>query len=194
MKLVEYVVEIFEESLRIIFYPKLHWLRVKAERDVISGGFRKFFVPGILFVFIAVFIGDLIFESEYGFLFWDTLIKATRKIILLLLTLIASNMLLYEISRGFKIPIAFEESRKITIYSMLPLVLLAIVTGFFPFFDVVGIFAFYCFYLAYSGLNVLFGVQLQRNYSFLIILAGFVFFTYFFLAFLLTKLTALIIY
>jgi hypothetical protein len=147
-----------------------------------------------LFVFIAVFIGDLIFESEYGFLFWDTLIKATRKIILLLLTLIASNMLLYEISRGFKIPIAFEESRKITIYSMLPLVLLAIVTGFFPFFDVVGIFAFYCFYLAYSGLNVLFGVQLQRNYSFLIILAGFVFFTYFFLAFLLTKLTALIIY
>lgn len=194
MKQVKYVKELFEESIRIILNPKKHWVRVKAERDLIEGGFRKFFVPGFVLLIIACLIGDLIFESEYGFVIQNSIIKIVRKVLLLLLTMLASNMIMYELARMFKVPMEFETSRKVIVYSMMPLVLVTILISLFPFLDVVGIVSLYGFYQIYVALNVLYGITLERNLSFISLLLLCLFGSYVIIAFLLNRLTALIIY
>lgn len=194
MKLINYLKDIFQEVIRILLYPQNHWLRVRAEKDFITGGFRRFFVPGLVLVVVAVFFGDLLFESEYGFLFKDTLIKATRKVLILILTLFASNMIIYEVSRLFKVPMEFESARKIATYSMLPVVLMTMLIGLFPFLDILGIMSLYSLYLLYNAVHVLCEVKLQKNLSYVSLLLGSVFLAYVFIAYLLSILTALIIY
>lgn len=183
-----------EESYQIILYPGNHWKKVKESEVILDKGWLKFYLPGLLLVFLAVMLGDFIFESEYGFLFNDTLIKASRRVVLLSLMVLAANMLIYETSRIFRVPVSYEDSRKIAAYSILPLVLIYTITGLFPFMDIIGILAFYSLFLVYSALHNLYGIELKKQLSYITILLSLLFIAYAIIALLLTKLTALIIY
>lgn len=190
----KFLIEIATESINLLLQPKRYWLGIKKNENSMTGIFMKFFVPGLFLIFVAIVIGDVIFESEYGLLLIDTLIKATRRIMLLLLTFFAATMLLYEVSRKFNIPVGFETARKIVIYSMTPLVLITIVTGIFPFLDVIGILGLYSFYLIYTALITIFEIKPFRNISYMVILFFSILIVYAFIAYILSKLTALIIY
>lgn len=194
MNLANQLIKIFQESSRFLLNPKKHWERVKEDKDLIEDGIRKFFVLGLVLLVLASVLGDFLFESQYGFILKTTIIKLVRKILLLALALLAGNMLLYELSRIFRIPVGFETSRKIVTYSMLPLVAVTIVTSLFPFLDVIGIVSIYSFYLVYSALNTLFDVKLENNLSYIASLLISMFVAYGIIALLLSKLTALIIY
>ena len=194
MKLVNYLKELFNETIRIILNPKKHWLRVKAERDFIEGGFRRFFVPGLVLLIVACLVGDLLFNSEYGFVLMNSVIKIIRRLLLLVLTMLASNMIMYEVSRMFKVPMGFETSRKIIVYSMMPLVLVTIFISLFPFFDVVSILSMYGFYQVYMALRILYGINMERNLPYVAMLFFCLFGSYAIIGLLLNRLTALIIY
>ena len=68
--------EIFNEGARVLYNPRKHWIMVKHDRDAFSGVFTKFLVPSLILVFFSVIVGDLMFESEYGWIIQDSLIKA----------------------------------------------------------------------------------------------------------------------
>lgn len=194
MRAIEYILRLLHESYQIIVAPSNHWQKVKESDDLLNNGWLGFYLPGIAMVILAVFIGDLMFESEYGFLLSDTLIKASRKVLTLGLVLLASNMLIYEISRIHHVPVSYEESRKIATYAMLPFLISTVVTSLFPFMDIFGILSFYSLYLVYVALNKLYDIVFRKHIRYLTILVASLFLAYVSIALLLTKLTALIIY
>ena len=188
------LVELAEESYHIILYPSVYWKAKKNDQEEAKGVFIRFFLPGLILIFLAIVLGDFLFESEYGLLIKDTLIKALRKVLILVMSFFASTMLLYEISRMYKIPIGFDAARKITIYSMIPLVIMTIMIGLFPFLDVLGVLGFYSYYLLYSALVSVYEINPKRNVTYMVLLMGSTFLSFLVIAFLLSKLTALIIY
>lgn len=194
MKPGKYFIDFATESVNILVQPVKFWQGIKTDKNSINGVFSRFFLTGLVLIFLAIIIGDVIFESEYGWLMKDTLIKASRMVVFLLLAFFATTMIMYEVSRKFRIPVEFETARKITIYSMLPLVLVTIVTGVFPFLDVLGLISFYSLYLIYIALITLFELKPHRNITYFVVLLSSIFISYFLIAWLLSKLTALIIY
>ena len=188
------LVELAEESYRLILYPINYWKAKKNNEEDVKGVFVRFFLPGMILIFLAIVLGDILFESRYGLLLQDTLIKAARRVLILVMSFFASTMLLYEISRIHRIPVDFDSARRLTIYSMMPQVLITIVTGLFPFLDVLGVLGLYSYYLLYCALFSLYGISLRRNVSYLIILVFSSFLAYLLIVFLINKLTALIIY
>ncbi|MGF7141214.1 Yip1 family protein [Roseimarinus sediminis] len=185
---------IFTESFILLTRPGEIWeSRIKQNQNE-KAIFMRFFFPGLLIVFLSVMVGDLLFESRYGFLFTDSLIKAVRKLLILLMSYFAAIMILYEVSRWYRIPVGFDTSKRIVVYSMLPVVLLTILTSIFPFFDLIGILGLYSFYLVYSALISIYEIKPLRNISYLSLLLGGMFMAFVLISFLLSKLTALIIY
>jgi len=194
MKPIVYLKKLFDVTLHMVLQPKKNWEKMQNEQDFQSGSFRRFFLPWLALYFVAVIIGNFLFESEYGFLFSDALIKASRKVLVFVLALWSSNILIYEISRKYKVPVSFEISRKISTYALLPLLLVLMLTALFPFADIIGLLGFYSLYMVYSALQYLYQVNFYRNSAYLIILLLFLFLGYAFIALILSKLTALIIY
>ncbi|MFA9391059.1 MAG: Yip1 family protein [Prolixibacteraceae bacterium] len=194
MKAVDYIKKMLDESFRVMLNPKKHWKDVNTSADLLEMGWFMFYLPGFLLVFLAIFLGDLLFESEYGFLFTDTIIKAIRKVLHLSLMLWAANMLIFEISKSFHVPVSHENSRKMASYALLPVLFVTIVAGLFPFMDIVGLVGFYSLYLVYSALNLLYDIHFKKNTSYVIVLLSSLFLAFAFIGFLLSKLTALIIY
>lgn len=194
MNLVDFIKELATESINILLQPKKYWLGIKYNKNATVSVFTKIFLPGLVFIFFSIVIGDVFFESEYGLLFNDTLIKATRVVLLLLFVCFASTMLMYEISRIFNIAVTFDNARKIVIYSMMPLVLVTILIGVFPFLSAIEALGLYSFYLIYTATVTVFDIKPNRNIPYLVILISSIFVAYILIAYLLSKLTALIIY
>lgn len=194
MKPLDYITNLLNESVRILLNPSKHWNNEDESNNLMQIGMVRLYLPGLIIVFLAVLLGDLLFESEYGFLLGDTLVKATRKVLFLGLMLWAAYMLIYEISKLFHVPVSIDNSRRIATYSMLPILLVYIVIGLFPFMDIVGIFGFYSLYLVYTALSGLYEIHINRNTSYVLILLSLLFLAFAFIGFLLNKLTALIIY
>lgn len=194
MQLGKLLIELAEESYLIIIHPSEYWKAKKNKQEEAKGVFLRFFLPGLILIFLAIVLGDFLFESEYGLLIKDTLIKALRKVLILGMSFFASTILLYEISRLHKIPVSFEAARKIIIYSMVPLVIITMVIGLFPFLDILGILGFYSYYLLYSALISIYEIKPKRNETYLVLLMGSSFIAHLFITFLFSKLTALIIY
>lgn len=186
--------ELFNETYQMVLQPKKHWERVQNEQDFESGSFRRVFLPWLALLFFSVIIGNLVFESTYGFLFTDAVIKASRKVLVLILVLWSSNILIYEVSRIFRVPVSFEISRKIATYALITLLLVLMLTALFPFADIIGILGLYSLYIAYSALHNLYQVNFERNSPYLTTLLIFLFLGFAFISFILSKLTALIIY
>lgn len=187
-------IEIAKESLRVIVKPEQHWQRVKADNTYFPGVFSRFFFPGLVMVFMSVILGTLLFNSSYGFLLVDTLIKAFREVLLVLMTFIASTMILYEVSRWYRIPIGFETARRLIIYSMLPLFAVTIATNVFPFLSYLEILSFYSYYVLYMALTTIYEISPYRKMGYLIVLVAGISLAYIVIALLLSILTALIVY
>lgn len=185
---------IFIESFTVLTRPGEIWESRIKQNPGEKAIFMRFFFPGLFIVFLSVMAGDLLFESRYGFLFTDSLIKAIRKLLILVMSYFAAIMILYEVSRWYRVPVGFDTSKRIVIYSMLPVVLLTIVTSIFPFLDIIGILGLYSLYLIYTALISIYEIKPLRNISYLSLLLGGIFMAFVLISLLLSKLTALIIY
>ena len=187
-------IEIAKESFYIMLRPEQHWQKIKTDSTYNPGVFSRFFFPGLVMIFVSVIIGTLLFNSSFGFLPIDTMIKALREVLLVLMTFVASTMILYEVSRWYHIPMGFETARRVIIYSMLPFFAISIITGFFPFLTYLEIFSIYSFYLLYLALTTIYEITPYRKMGYLIILFAGILLSYIVIALLLSILTALIVY
>lgn len=188
------IVEIFKEIIALIIRPKQQWIKVINDKIKEKSVFVNLFLPGLLLVFIAVILGSLLFESTYGFMLKYALVKSVRAVLSILMTFIASTMILYEVSRWYKVPIEFETSRRLVIYSMLPYVFITIICGLFPFLTFLRLASFYSFYLLYSGLVAIYEINPYRKIAYLSVLFIIMLLALILVSYLLSLLTVLIVY
>lgn len=186
--------QFIKQGFSIMISPEKHWTTINADKNEDERVFNHFFVPGLVLVFLSVILGEFIFDASFGFVLKDALIRAFRILLLLLMTFIASTMILYEVSRWYKIPIGFDTSKRLIIYAMFPLFLALIITGAFPFLYLVNVLSLYFFYLVFVGVRIVADVDVVRKPMFFIALFTLLVGAYLIIALLLSILTALIVY
>lgn len=194
MNLIQRLTTNTQKSIELILYPKKFWAKFNVLQQEGQSAFNQYFVPGIIVVFISVVIGEVLFNSVYGVLWFDILVKAVRKILVLSFVFILSYFILYRVSRMKGIPIEKIVSRRIVIYSMTPVLYASAVTGLFPFLSFLGLFSFYSLYLVCLAMCELYDIKLQRNASYVAMVMSGIFIGYAVIYVILTKLTALIVY
>lgn len=135
MKLFQLIKDILNECLSFFLQPRVYWQEMKAGNNRGIFSFKKFFVPALILTFIFIILGELVFHSKDGFLWKDSLVKASRKVLFLFLILIFSVIIIRMVMKWFRIGVKMGAIRRIATYSITPALLTALFTGLFPFFD-----------------------------------------------------------
>lgn len=188
------IVETIKENIALIIRPKQQWIKVINDKRKEQGVFLNLFFPGLILILVTVLLGSFLFESTYGFLFKYAVIKSVRAVLLVFTTFITSTLILYEVSRWYKVPIDFETSRRLVVYSMLPYVFITIICGLFPFLTFLRLASFYSFYLLYSGLVTIYNINPYRKIAYLSVLFISMLLAFILVSYFLSLLTALIVY
>lgn len=194
MNLIKLIKKIFRETMFLFFRPKLHWEMIKSGKNQSTLVLRKFILPGLILIFIFSPLGDLIFNSEYGFLWKDSLIKATLKIILLLFIFIISRILTYEVSKLFQVEISRGIIKRVAIYSIMPAIMTGIVTGLLPFLNLGGFLPWYGLYIAYLGIETYSKIDERKKFYFYFILFTGIFFLSMIFSFVLKRISFNLMY
>lgn len=162
----------------LFFRPRLHWEMIKSGRNNSTLVLRKFLLPGLIIIFFFSQLGDLIFNSEYGYLWKDSLIKASLKVVLLLFVFIVSQTVILEVSKLFHVEVSKAITKRVSIYSMMPAIMTSIVTGLLPFLNLGGFLPWYGLYIAYLGIIKYCAIdENKRFYYFFVLFVGMFFIT-----------------
>lgn len=194
MNLINLIKKIFNETMFLFFRPRLYWEMIKSGRNNSTLVLRRFLFPGLIIIFIFSQLGDLIFNSKYGYLWKDSLIKASLKVVLFLFIIIVSRILILQVSKLFHIEISNGIAKRISIYSMMPAIMTGIVTGLLPFLNLGGFLPWYGLYIAYLGINQHCSIdENKRFYYFFVLFVG-MFFTTMIFSFILKRISFNLMY
>ncbi len=185
---------ILNDVARIFKPGKNQWKNSNIDDAGYSKTITRSLIIWLVIVFTATIAGEMLFNSPYGILFIDVLIKASRRVLLLFMVFLASTMIFYEVSRWHNIPAGFETSRRVVAFAIIPTFLLSAFTGLFPSLGMLNIFSLYSLFLLFNAPIRIFSIKPEKNIRYLAILLSSIFLLYIFIWFLLQKLTALIIY
>lgn len=190
---VRFLILFYEDIVRLIFYPLQHWKMIRNGDATLEGLSNKMVIPGLIVVFISTLIGDWIFKTQFGWSFRETLFNAIRITLMLWFFLVSTNFFVVEVTKSFNIPAPEKSVREIVTWAMVPMVLAAIITGFFPFFKLIWVGAFYGLYLVSTGIVTLFDIDKQIITKYITVLVLSVFLSWVIIALLLNWLTILIL-
>lgn len=177
--------KIFADTRELILNPKGFW---EGQKETESGEnlFLNYLVPMLVVLAIAVFIGDFFKRSDFFFEY--PVLKAVREILLFILQYFIGVFLSAELMKTFGGEKNTEVARKLMIFSMLPLMLVSIVTGLFPFLYVVDIAGMYSFYVFWIGAKTLLKFPENKDHSYILITIVANLFVFSFLSIILSKL------
>jgi len=169
---------IFVSIQDIIFKPKEFWgLQKENEiksRKLLSG----YFFPLLLMAGLAVFTGEFFRNNHFyaGF----ALMKASREILLFLLQYLFSVFFTNELIRTFGGQKRRKTAQMLVVFSMIPLLLVSIITGLFPFLYVLDALGLYSFYIFWAGAKELldFPQRKLEKYALSTILVNFFIFSF----------------
>jgi hypothetical protein len=159
-----HVKDIYHECLSFFLHPTTYWQQIKAGKSKGAFGFGQFFLPGLLVAFVFIILGDLIFHSRYGFMWKDSLIKASRRVLFLFLLITFSIMVIRIVLQQFHMNLRMGTVKKIAVFSLSPAIITTICTGLLPFLDLGGIAPWYGFFLAYFGFETFFQIQEEKKF------------------------------
>lgn len=170
----------------LLLNPKSFWISKKEDLDSQSKLLVQFFVPLLLIVVVAVFLGEF-FRSTHFYVGF-ALLKSARVIVLFLLQYFLATFFTTELMKTFGGTKNIEVARNLVIYSLTPFLLVSAVTGLMPFLYVMDILGFYCFYIFWIGAKeiLVFPDTKQSSYILLTIVVNF--FVFSFLSITLSKL------
>jgi hypothetical protein len=120
-------------------------------------------VPILLSVALAVFIGE--FSRSNHLYAGFALLKSLREIILFTSYYFISVFFTNELMKIFGAEKNKQVARKLVVFSLIPFLLVSIITGLFPFLyvlDVLVLYGFYIFWLGAGELVALRGRNLQK--------------------------------
>ena len=141
--------KIFFLVQELILNPRAFWKSHINIRESQEELFKKLLFPLLAVVCMAVFFGEF-FRSDY-FRIWVAALWAIREIVLFaslyFIGVYGTNELIKFL--GFEEKV--EPLQKLVAYSLVPFMLVSVVTGMFPFFYFLDIFGIYGFYIFLMG-------------------------------------------
>jgi hypothetical protein len=193
MNLFQTLKDILNECLSFFLRPRLYWQQLKAGNSSRIFSFKKFFLPALGLTFVFIIAGELIFHSRNGILLDVILVKATKKILFLVLLLIFAVLIIGMVMKWFRIGFKVQLISKISIYSITPALLASLCTGLFPFLDLGGILPWYGLFLVFTGIETFFSIPENRKFYFYFVLLMILFITIMILTFILNRLSVYLI-
>ncbi len=166
---------LFTESWQLIVEPTKFW-EAKKEVKTEANVFTSFYLPLILLVGVAVFIGELISGSQI--LFSYAFFKSLREMLVYILQFYGAVYVTNELISGFKGEKDKEMVRLIVAYSLLPFIVASIITGLFPGLYVLSVIGLYGIYLFALGIHncIILPEEYRVRYILLTILVNFLIF------------------
>lgn len=178
--------DIINKTKEILFNPREFWISKKEDLDSQTNLLVGFLVPLILFIAVAVFLGEFFRSSHFYIGF--ALMKFARTVVLFLLQYLIAVFFTNQLIKTFGGEKNIVIARNLVVYSLTPFLLVSIITGLFPFLYVIEILGFYSFYIFWSGVKELLVFSDNRQSSYTIITIVVNFFVLGFLSILLSKL------
>lgn len=145
----ETVLKIADLSKELMLNPRAFWRShsdIKKSREELL---HEFLLPLLYTVAAAVFFGEF-FRSEY-FRIWVALLWVLREVFLFASIYFVGIYGTNYIIKYFGYEEKTEALQILVSYSMIPFLLISIVTGFLPFFYFLDIFGVYGFYIFLMG-------------------------------------------
>lgn len=177
---------IITDIKELILNPKLFWISLKEKPNSQTKLLIGYLLPLLTAISIAVFLGEFFKSSHFyvGF----ALLKSLRSVSLFFLQYLIAVFFTNELIKTFGGEKNIEIARNLVVYSIIPLLLVSIVTGLFPFLYIIDILGFYGFYIFWIGVKELlvFPENKQSSYSLIAIVVSF--FVFSFLSITLSKL------
>jgi hypothetical protein len=133
----------------LILNPRAFWKSRIATRESQDELFKNLLFPLLAVVCITVFLGEF-FRSDY-FRIWVAALWALREIALFASLYFVGVYGTNEIIKYFGFEAKIENLQKLIAYSLVPFMLVSMVTGLFPFFYFLDIFGIYGFYIFLMG-------------------------------------------
>lgn len=170
----------------LVLNTKDFWRKKKEETGNSSSLFVSYFVPLLVVVAVAVFVGEFFKRSDFFIEY--PLFKAARETMLFVLQYYIGVFFTKELMKTFGAPKDADVAKLLVVYSMTPLLLVSIVTGLFQGLyplDILGVASFYLFWVGAKEL-LSFPDHKENSYILLVILANF--FTFSILSVILSQL------
>jgi len=158
---------LFQECKQLILEPKKFWSE-QPDRACTEKVIPHLYVPLVLLVGLAVFLGEMISNPE--FLLSYAFLKAMREVISYFLQLYIAVPVLTALLKNYGGTQNSKVVRFVLAYSLVPFLLASFITGLFPGLYVLSIIGFYGFYLFIQGAQSCFEIP-EANQSRYIILA-----------------------
>ena len=139
---------VYTVSKEIIINPIEFWRKQKDINEDPAALLKSLVFPLLAAVLLAVFLGGF-FRGDY-FGVGISLLWVTREIILLSILYFGGVFITRELVRRFGYDVEIPVLQKLVSYSLVPHMVVSVVTGFLPFFfflDVFGIYSLYVFWL-----------------------------------------------
>ena len=136
---------LLNESWQLIIEPRKFW-DLKKEHAASIDVMKNFYLPFVVLVGIASFLGKLLTSSE--FLFSTVLLECLREMLVYILLYYGAVYVSNELISGFKGEKNKELIKLIVAYSLFPFLLASMVTGLFPglyALSVVGLYGIFLF-------------------------------------------------
>jgi hypothetical protein len=172
----------------LILRPVSFWKNEKLESNGAQQLFTGYFLPLVLLAGAAEFAGQLLKGS--GFYLMYPFMLSLREVLLFLFMYGFSVFVTNQLLKPFGGRNNLAVVRKLVAYSLIPVILVSIVTNLFPFLYALQILGFYSFFLFMTGVEVLFDLPVRKRTRYILISILANFFVYSFLSIFLSKMVA----
>jgi hypothetical protein len=170
----------------LILRPASFWKSERIEPTGTQQLITGYFLPLVLMAGFAEFAGQLLKGS--GFYLMFPLMRAMREVLLFLLVFVFSVFLSNQLVKTFGGKKDLPAIRRLVIFSLMPVLLISIVTNLFPFLYVLEILGFYSFFIFMSGVEELLIFPDNKRNRYILIALMSNFFIYSFLSIFLSQL------
>jgi len=157
---------LLNDSWQLVIEPKKFWQnRVHMAAD--SNVLVRFFLPLVLIVGVATFLGELLTGSE--FLFSLAFARSMRQVVVYMLQFFAASYLTNELLPNFGGEKNLSMVKSVIAYSLFPFLLVSAVTGLFPALYVLGILNLYGVVLFVLGVQICLVLPMETKTRYIVI-------------------------
>ena len=148
-KMKELALKIYALAKELIINPRAFWKSNADQKETQDELFKNLLFPLLGTVASAVFLGEF-FRSDY-FRIWIALLWVIREVLLFAALWFVGIYGTKEIIKYFGYDVKVDALQKLVTYSLIPFLLVSMITGLFPFFKFLDIFGIYGFYIFLMG-------------------------------------------
>ncbi len=161
------MIDLIQNIKRALINPVKFWNHKNSKEIKSESLFLKGYLPLVITVFVAVFIGTWFSSSHFyvGFAFF----KALREIILLVVQYFVSIYLINELVRTYGGVKNKKAAEKLVFFSFLPLLLISFISGLIPSLYIIYVLSAYGIYIYATGAKKLFSIPEEKFSRFILI-------------------------